>query len=176
MKDATNWWAQQPGWAHLLPERLRETWPWFEAVWAFDYGDPRQLADLILTDAIPPEYTAAVAAIVAGERKPNRKATAKAKIPAKERAETAVLVSVCQGARDEVKFRAFNPCRDPDRLNGIGAGAVADSIEPVELMRNADKLGRKCLQTAAGHWGVSTETIENLMREAKARLAAWPEV
>ncbi|WP_373190807.1 hypothetical protein [Halomonas sp.] len=174
MKGADNWWAKHPGWAHHLPQRLRDTWSWFEALWAFDYGDPRQLAELIRTEPIPPEYTSAVAAIVAGERKPNRKASAKARIPAKERAHTATVVSVCFSIREIVKYTVLPHDGDPEK--GRGAAAVADTIEPIELMRNADKLGRECLQSAADHWGVSTETIENLMREAKERLAAWPDV
>lgn len=174
MKGADNWWARQPGWAHHLPQRLQDTWPWFEALWAFDYGDPRLLAELISTEPIPAEYTSAVAAIVAGERKPNRKAAAKARIPAKERAHTATVVSVCFSIRDIVKFTAIHPGDDPQ--GECGAAAMADTIEPVELMRNADRVGRECLQTAADHWGVSTETIENLIREAKERLATWPDV
>lgn len=172
----SNWWASTPGWATRLPTRLSDTWRWFEAVWSYDYGDPRQLTELVRSEPIPPEYTNAVATIIAGERLPNRKAVAKAKIPAKERAETAVLVSVCLGIRDEVKYRAFGPDLDPDREHGVGAAAVASSIEPIELMRNADELGRECIQIAADAWGVSTETIENLIREAKTRLAAWPTV
>lgn len=168
-----NWWASDPGWAHLLPARLSETWPWFEALWAFDYGDASQLAELIRSSPIPEEYTEAVAKIVAGERKPNLKAVAKSKIPAAQRANAATLVSLCQGIRDTVKFTAIDP-ENPEA--GCGAAAVADSIEPEELMRNADKLGRRCANKAADHFGVSVETIENLVREAKSRLANWPSV
>ncbi len=176
MSERDNWWAREPGWALLLPDRLSDTWRWFEALWAYDYGDTRQLSELIRTEAIPPEYTDAVAKIVAGDRKPNRKAAAKAKIPASERAQTATLVSVAQGLRDKVKYDAIDPALDPNRENGTGAAAIAKTHEPIEIMRSADELGRDCLETAAKEWGVSTETIENLIREAKARLSRWPEV
>lgn len=170
-------WASQPDWACCLPDRLREVWPWFAALWAFDYGDPLPLVDLIRNGSIPAEFVGAVADIVAGRRKPNLRAAAKAKIPAAERAEVATLLSVSFGFRESIKYRA-----SPEHyaVQGVKPGATAISYrsqrEPIEIMRSADKLGRKVIDTASKRYGVSHETIENLLREAKERLARWPSV
>lgn len=49
-----------------LPPRLNELWPWFNAVSSWDWGDTQPLAELILTEPIPPEFQAAVSAMCLG--------------------------------------------------------------------------------------------------------------
>ncbi|PAU81052.1 hypothetical protein CK501_05675 [Halovibrio salipaludis] len=171
-----NEWAHSSDWCTRLPKRLSDTWQWFSAIWAYDYGDPEPLGTLIQGGDIPAEYRQAVSDIVTGKRKPNRRAAAKAKIPARERAEAASAISVCQGLRDMVKYNAINPDLDPEGEWGAGAAAVAHTVEPVELMRGADDVGQDGLRIVCEEYGVSEEAAENLMREAKARLARWPEV
>ena len=167
-------WFQQPGWAIDLPLRLHQVWPWFDALWAFDYGDPSLLAELVCRDPIPEEFKSAIADIIQGKRKPNLKAANKAKIPASERAKIAASISVILGLRDAIKFRALGPNEDLKP----GATSVADycGLEPIEVIRDADETGRDALKLAADEFGISIETVENLLREAKARLSRWPVV
>ena len=157
--------------------RLNECWEWFGALWAFDYGDPTPLANLIKTEPIPPEFVTAVADIVCGARKANLKAASKAKIPAAERATMAAVLSVMLDLRDVIKFRAWTPACD---VYGIRFGAVALSYggahEASEILRTADEMGRGVVEKAAKALGVSTETVENLMREARSRVSRWPTV
>jgi hypothetical protein len=163
-----------PGWAIELPSRLHELWPWFAAVWSFDYGDPAPLAELIRAGDVPIEFRVAVADIAQGIRKPNLRAAAKAKIPASERAKLAASISVILGLRDSIKFRALGP-NESLRPGAVSVGDYCQQ-EPIEVMREADERGREIMLMAAEEFRVSLETIENLMREARDRLSRWPVV
>ena len=145
------------------PGRLHQTWDWFVAVYAWDYGEPEVLAELIRSEPIPAEYREAVAAIVAGERKPNLRAAAKMKIPAQEHLRLAGSVSVVIELCATIKQQAIE---------------VGDrkALEPIDIIREAENESREAVFAAANEFGVSVETVENILRVMRARIAAWPVV
>lgn len=173
-------WANRSDWATHLPPRLQETWPWFSALWAYDYGDASILSNLILIEDIPEEYKNAISQIITGDRKPNLKASVKSKILAKDRAEAATLLSVCFTFRDVIKYDAINH-NDPfnfadDSLRGALAISEYGTKEASEYLRSADKLGRTCMDKVAKHFDVKEDAVRNLIRDAKHRLNKWPHV
>ena len=59
---------------------------WIAAIDAFDFNDPEPLEQLRAgNEPVPPELQHVIDAIDSGERKPNKKAAAKLKIPTAER-------------------------------------------------------------------------------------------
>jgi len=157
------------------PPRLNECWDWFGAVWAFDYGDPGPLSALVRSGQIPLEFNDVVADIVSGIRKPNKKAAAKAKIPPSERANLAATLSSMYGLIETIKWGTWE--LDRQHLKP-GAITIADrlGVEPVDVLQElkADRDG--VIADACRSFSVSQETLENLMREARQRIARWPSV
>jgi hypothetical protein len=148
--------------------RLSKTWSWFIAVYAYDYADPKPLSDLIRSEPIPPEYLVAVADIVAGERPPNRKAAAQfpKSLPAAKRMQIAASLNFMAGLRD---FLMSSPQHTQNVANAQG-------IEPIENVRFLQNEFRQDFEKSAKSFNVSTETLENLRRELRARIARWPVV
>ena len=155
------------------PPRLNECWDWFGAVWAFDYGDPGPLSALVLAGQIPPEFQPVVADIIAGKRKPNRKAAAKAKIPPAERGNLVAALSHMYDLIESIKWRTW--ARDGLKP---GVTSIADRLgaEPIEILQKLKADRDEIIAVACRSFGVSSETLENLMREARERIAKWPTV
>ena len=151
-----------------MTDRLTETWSWFIAVYAFDYDDPKPLSDLIRSEPIPAEYLEAVADIVAGKRKPNRKAGAKfpESLPAAKRMQIAANLNFMKGLR---KFFLSSP----QHTKNV---AEAQKIEPIENVRFLEKEFRQDFEKSANSYNVSTGTLNNLVRELCARIDRWPVV
>jgi hypothetical protein len=151
-----------------IRDRLSKTWPWFKAVYAFDYADPAPLCELIRTEPIPPEYLDAVADIVAGKRQPNRRAAAKFKksLPATKRMQIASSLNFIFGIRDFLKS-------SPQHTENV---ASEQRIEPQENIQFLNDEFRTEFEKSAKSYGVSTETLENLLREFRERIARWPVV
>jgi len=143
---------------------MLELWQWVGALWAFDYGDPEPLSRLLLTeDAIPPEFKGAIADIVAGIRRPNRKAAAKLGTPAATRMKIASTV-------DAVLSAMRHECANAEEVGD------QQRKEPSEVVRYAQSQMRLTYQATADYLGVSVETIEVVLRDMRARIARWPEV
>jgi hypothetical protein len=142
-----------------------ETWDWFVAIAAFDFGDREPLAELLREESVPPEYAAAVADIVAGKRKPNLKAAAKLRIPAAERMEVAMFQSQAQFMHQRFQH--------PETVDSMADEA---GIEPIAMKRQLEAFKRKVLQADADSLGVSIKTLEDLRREFHERISRWPVV
>lgn len=153
--------------------RLNECWHWFSALWAFDYGNPEPLASLIQSEPIPPEFSVAVANIVKGQRKPNLKASVKSKIPAIERARLAASLSVMFGLIDDIKFRAWE---SEDLKPGVITIADRKGVEPREIIGELKAQREQIVNHVCTEFSISQETVENLLREARERVALWPSV
>lgn len=157
-----------------MPRRMNELWEWVNAVSAFDYGDPEPLANLVRsTPAIPDEFRPAVADVIQGKRTPNLKAASKLKVPARERMRLAGTLSIVTGLADVL--RRVPQVGDEGETGAIG---IADrkGVEPIKVARELEATARDAIRDAASDWGVSVETIENLLRELKDRIERWPVV
>lgn len=153
-----------------MTDRLTETWSWFIAIYAYDYADPKPLSELIRSEPIPPEYIDAVADIVAGERepKPNRRAAAQfpKSLPAAKRMQIAASLNFMAGLRDFL-------LSSPQHTQNV---ADAQGIEPIDNVRFLQNEFRQDFKKSADSYNVSTETLENLRRELRARISRWPVV
>lgn len=160
---------------------IRDQWPWLCAVDAFDHCHPDALADLIRAEPIPEPLRPVVAAIVAGQRKPNKRAAARLKIPASERMRIAGSLSAVLGLIDVIKRKAIDST-DPDLAGLRGVSMLAacpergQGREPVEILRELEAEAQTLVQDTAQHFGVSIETVENLLRDMRAIIAEYPNV
>jgi len=136
------------------------------------------LAALVDSEPAPEEIRPIIAEIVRGNRKPNKKAAAKLKLPAEERMKIAGSVSVCLGLIDALKFDAIDA-----KFPGLrGASYLAESEhargridrEPVEIVRNLEGESRNVYEMGADDLGVSTETIEDLVRDMRRKMESFP--
>ena len=65
---------------------------WTAALVSFDYCDPKLLATMIESEHLPVELRPVISAIIKGERGPNKRASAKSKVPAAERFQVGATV------------------------------------------------------------------------------------
>lgn len=150
---------------------MRELWHWIVAVDAYDYCDPEPLSDLIVKEQIPTEFIQAVANIISGKRKPNKKAASKLKIPARERMKIAGAISVNLGLIDGFKFDAINP--EGIGVTGIGA---REGREPIDVKRDLESEARELMHSCCENLNISQETLENLLRDMRKKIKMWPDV
>lgn len=152
---------------------------WIAAIDAFDYADPEPLSELIATEAVPAELRSVIAAIVRGDRKPDKRAAAKLKIPARERMQVAFETFASLAVLDELKFGDCD-----EWANGIVIGrvrlleAVANERgeEMIQSRRYLEAKTREYIGYAADANGVSRETIENLLRDLQKKIENYPNV
>lgn len=158
-----------------VPPRMRDLWEWVNALCAFDYGDPTPLSDLVRDKrAIPHEFAGAIADVISGKRKPNRRAGAKAKIPPAERMKIAGSISLAIWLVDAFKSRSIDPL---DRsLHGAAEIAARQGKEPISIVRELEEEARLIVAQSAREIGVTPEAIEDLLREMRNRIKRWPEV
>jgi len=160
-----------------MPDRENELWAWVCALYAYDYDDPKPLSKLIRVGGyIPPEFINAIADIVDGLRKPNKKAAAKMKVPASEYMKVAASVSTILGLGDIIKYDAINPYTDAENTP-TGACSISENKgkdEPKDIIMSVNKMGRQAKQDAADHFGISLETVENMIRELRHHINSWP--
>lgn len=147
-----------------MPPRLRDTWEWWSAVWAFDYGDGSYLANLIKENDIPHEYRYVVAQIILGERKPNLKAKVKSKIEPIKRAEILNAYFIFADLRETLKV-------EPEKTFHKNT-----KKEPIELMRIADSLTDDFFELAFEECGIGIEAVKKIIREGKERLRKFPDL
>jgi hypothetical protein len=136
---------------------------WVVAIDAWDYGFSGFLAEKIRTEPIPEELRPIIADIVSGQRKLNKRRIAKSKIEAERRMLLASELSCWLRAVEWLKTEA----------SGI---ADKEGIEPIDVTRRFEAKARKELERRAAEHGVSVETIENLLRDMRAKLANYPNV
>lgn len=160
------------------PARMQELWAWVAAMCAFDYGDPLPLASIVSSGVpIPEEFRMAVAMIIEGRRKPGRKAGAKAKIAPVDRMFVAARVSIIVGRWGAI-LKGMTTVGGPPVGGKDGIARIADEsrAEPIQIIRRIQLEQRYELLKAAEELGVSEETVEDLLRDMRARIARWPEV
>lgn len=153
------------------PVRLLGTWEWFCATCAFDFGDSKPLSELIRSSPVPDEYRAMVADVVDGIRRPNKKAAVKLRIAARDMMNVAAKVSSSIDLIHMIKSDVIPVKNGPYGVEGI---ADRDGKEPIEVKREYERLARVLFSDAALHHKVSIETVENLVREMRARISRWP--
>jgi hypothetical protein len=148
-----------------LPPDMQENWKWVCALDAYDYDDPEPLSKLITSsEQIPKMLRKAVVDIIQGKRKPNKKAAAKLKVPASERMRLAGTVSCVLGIIDTFKYE------------GLDSIASDNMQEPIDLLREMEMEAKELIKQAANDVDVSTETIENLLRDFRKKIEDWPNV
>jgi hypothetical protein len=147
--------------------RFREVWDWIAALDAFDYCDPKPLEALLRGgEAVPDEIRSALADIVAGVRKPNKKAAAKLKVLPAERMMLAMVASRIIGLCDIFRcHKTFIACK-----------ADSERVEPIDVIRELDTNKRTAIAGTAAEYGISVETVENLLRDLKEKMRKWPVV
>ena len=157
-----------------LPARIHDTWDWFSGIWAWDYADPIPLADLIrgCGGAIPGEYVQAVADIVSGDRKANKKAGAKLQIPAAELGKMTGSLMAIRDLTTSLRKDAMVDLKSD--LRGVHALAKAKGLRPLAVTRMLEYEWRNTKEEAAEMFNVDLRTIERILREADERIKRWP--
>ena len=147
-----------------MPREMHDTQEWLFAIDAYDYDDPEPLALLFESgEEVPPAYKAIIADIIRGKRKPNKRAAAKLKLPARERLSIAAEVSLALGVIDALKA-------------GVERMADRKAIETVEALRLCEEEAQNFINEYAEKYMVSTETIENILRDLRKKAENWPNV
>ena len=162
-----------------MPLTMDKAWKWVVAIDAFDYDCPEGLADLLRTEPIPDELRPIIASIVAGDRKPNRKAAAKLKIPAAERMQIAGTLSVVLGLVDELRYETIDPWHFPG-YKGVAMFSMCvrrgQLRDPGEISRDLEHEAQQAIELAAKDLGVHVETIENLLRDFRRKIENYPNI
>lgn len=166
--------------------RISQVLHWIVAIDAFDYCDPAPLAKLLRGDEeIPPELRPALADIVSGARKPNKKAAVKLKVPAAERLMIAAHISVVLGIIDEAKHGhsyehdssehgSSNDLSDLRKSVEIRADRLG--VEVIDEVRRTDAFREKAYALATKHFGISRETVENMLRDLRKKFREFPDI
>jgi len=164
-----------------MPRAMHEAWRWVCAIDAWDYCHPQPLADMVKSGPAPEELRPIIAAIVNGERKPNRKAAAKLKIPAEERMKIAGSISVVLGLIDVTKYDIVESAQPGKGVTMIGNRDGRDPgrprIEPHNpVITELEAEARDVIDDAARQLGVSVETVENLLRDLRGKMKRYPDI
>ena len=150
-------------------EAFRTAMPWIAAIDSWDYCDESLLADLILNSDIPQELRPIISSIIKNERKQNKRAAAHLKIPAKERMAIAQSLSIILGLIDDFKSATVISGESLLEWQGNRKGQ-----EPIEVKRELESEAKNIIISTAEELGVSTETIENLLRDFRKKMASYP--
>lgn len=155
-----------------VPARMSELWEWVAALYSYDYGDSEPISFLVRRgEPIPDEFLNAIGDILKGDRRPNKKAVAKLKIPVHEHIKIFVSLSTVLGLINGLKYDAIYP--EGKGATGIGA---YKGIEPLAVINELNEESRKVIGFAAKEFNVSEETIENLLRRMRDIIKRWPNV
>lgn len=152
------------------PLRMQELWEWVVAMDAFDHGDRAPLSLLIRSQPIPPEMVEPIAAIIEGQRVPKR-GSKRLKIPAAERMQIAATISVIQHLCDMFRLESNHI-----GLRFVEQAAARRRTEVKDVVDHLHATYRKPVEQAAQQLGVSTETIEILLRDMRELIGRWPTV
>lgn len=156
---------------NYAPMRFNKVFHWIAALDAFDYCDPEPLEQLLRGDeTIPPEVRSALADILGGKRKPNKKAAAKLKVPATERMKIAGSISAVLSVIDVIKYGGT----DGTFRRALEIAAERRRREPVEVLRSLEAEARNFVAESAAELGVSVETIEVLLRDLREKIRKFP--
>lgn len=147
------------------PQRLRDLWEWIVAIDSWIYGDGELLAELIMEEEIPDEFKGFISRIITGKEKQKRKR----KIPARERMEIAQHLEFSLAM-----LAGFRTGITPDGKSFCNFVGEQNAQEPSEVMDMLNEMNREIISDAAEELEVSTETIENLLRDMRSYIKNWP--
>ena len=161
---------------YLHERKILAVWDWIAALDAFDFADPEPLDRLLAEcEEIPEFMHKHLSDIVAGRRKPNKKAAAKLKIPARERMKIGATLSGVLGVMDKFRGEMF----DPDTLTvrpAMEVSADRRGVEVIDAVRSLEGKRRRAIDAAMREFNVSEETVENLLRDVREKIRNFPEV
>ncbi|MDD4863785.1 MAG: hypothetical protein PHE38_07215 [Alishewanella agri] len=146
---------------------------WTAAIDSWKFGQTKHLSKMISLFGVPDQIKDFISKIVSGDIKPNMKAAAKLKIPAEERMLIANYatgwLSVCDLILEEGNGRGKGKIGYTDYFD------IADKkkIEPIEFKRMIEAKQRKFISGLAEVLNVSTETIEDLIRDFNKYEEFW---
>lgn len=159
-------------------DRVNEVWEWVIALDAFDFNCVEPLAALVRSKSIPDDLRPIVADIISGNRKPNLRAAAKLKIPAGERMKIAGTLSAVLGLIDMFKhekiFDLAYGLEERVERPAIDIRADASGSDPLDVVQELDAKRQETIASAARDLGVSTETVENLLRDLRRKIREYP--
>jgi hypothetical protein len=161
---------------NCLPLAMQAAWTWVVAIDAYDYNHRQPLADLVASEPVPDELRPIIAAIVAGDRQPNLRGAAKLKLPAAERMQIAASLMAIMKIIDTLKYEAIDITGAEPDLRGAGMFEIVKGGTASGIMRHLESESRRAVKLATEHYGVSTETIENLLRDFRRKMKAYPDI
>ena len=138
---------------------------WSGAMVAFDYCDPKPLSDLVASEPVPDKLRPVIAAIISGERKPDKRKAAHSKVDAVERFRAGAVLAAVLDAIDSMNHPAIT-----------GPAADRMGIEPRQAIDRLNMHRERAYQVAQDNLGVSRETVENLVRDYREKIRKWPDV
>jgi Asp-tRNA(Asn)/Glu-tRNA(Gln) amidotransferase C subunit len=161
-------------------DQINQVWEWVVALDAYDFNCVEPLTELVRNKPIPDDLKPAIANIIAGRRKPNLKAAAKLKVPADERMQIAGTLSAVLGLIDMLQHEkiydgGYGLAARVER-RAIDIRADAAGYDPVNVVRDLEADRRDTVAMAARELDVSTETIENLLRDLRKKIKDYPNV
>ncbi len=170
------------GSSYEYDRRFDENIEWVMALYCYDLCDGNPLAELIAQKTIPEELCPAIADIVSGKRKPNKRAASKLKNTPKEKIDAAVAVSTVLGLLDDLQYgKDFYLGLDDDG-NELARGKLTESVadrrgeEPIAIIRRLNEKKKQVIEIAAKNLDISTETVENILRDLRDKIKNYPNV
>ncbi len=162
----------RPGGRYQIPPAMRKAWAWVEALHCWDYGETAPLAALVRNEPIPDELRPILADIVSEKRQPRLKATQKLKIPPGERLALArslfFWLKHCFALEQNLATETLEEYCD-------GQGIEQDKV-PREEVDKRREIARKLQADAAENWGVSEETVKNMLGELRKKINNYPNI
>lgn len=158
------------------PPRFAECWEWIVAGAAFDGGDAEPLAELIAVTPVPPEFRQMVSDIVRGDRKLQKRGKSNQKVPARERLKIAAHIMAIKDLVSVLASQTLSQQTETGLKLGVDSIGADKGMEPISVTRSLEAAWRETVQNSAADLGVSAETVENMVRDLRARIARWPSV
>lgn len=159
-----------------FPPEIIDAWGWIWAFHAWDHGEPEKLKNLILSeDPMPSALKPALAKRISGEKKPNKKRSAKLSHSVDDRMIIGLKVST------HLWFSKANETwgmvdEGDDRQRYIDAVATAQLREPIEIKNSMRAYRREINKSVAKRFDISVETLENILREIRDLAKRYPDV
>lgn len=150
------------------PEAYRAS-NWIIAIDAWDYCDASILVEMLKRHPIPFELQPVIADIVTGKRKQNRKAAVKLKIPAAHRL-------IYTGIYNDLKDSVIDATLRRETIHDYHDAADQRGIEIIDYRRDLQESGKSFKSEYADLAGISTETLENLSEELRAKMENYPNI
>lgn len=142
---------------------------WIIAIDSWDFCDPRPLDLMIRKHPIPNELRGIIADIIAGSRKPNKKAAAKLKCPAAHR----LLVA---GLYRMFKHDVIDATLQRKTIHDYHQTAEARGIEVIELRNQYLEDAREFKSEWASSMGIGTEALDNLYDVLEQKIKNYPNI